>query len=514
MLTGSLGFVPRTRRPLEALDLGLGLLQAHLGPVLVLWAAQLGILLALLLPFTLGSPLRTLAWIWWLKPWLDRGTLFVLSRGVFHQPHGFFEFLRQWKAVHRRGLVASLLWRRLSPLRAFLLPVFQLEGLGGAAYRARRAVLRRQGAWTAALLTLAGQFFALLTFLGAIGLLQGMLPPGTRMNLWALIDLAPPPWFKWALFGLGLVALTLTEPFYVAAGFALYLNRRTQLEGWDLELAFRRLRARLATGSRTALVLLLLALPLAAQSIPVPPPTEAGESLDPPDSTPLRPSCPARERAQRILREDPAFRHTRTETRPRYRPSERLPRWLRALLDALFGPKGKGTPSRLDPSAFAWVWEIVAILGKALLVGSVVGLVLWLVYRFHHRAAGIRVEGESWQAPEAVAGLDIRPESLPPDVPGSARLLFAKGRAREALALLYRGALAEVVHGRNLDIPPSATEGDCLRITREWLDPPSAEAFRALTLGWQRLAYKAEPPSAEAFEQLCLAWPSAFGGRP
>ena len=30
------------------------------------------------------------------------------------------------------------------------------------------------------------------------------------------------------------------EPFYVAAGFAIYLNRRAELEAWDIEQEFRR----------------------------------------------------------------------------------------------------------------------------------------------------------------------------------------------------------------------------------------------------------------------------------
>ena len=30
------------------------------------------------------------------------------------------------------------------------------------------------------------------------------------------------------------------EPFYVAAGFAMYLNRRVELEAWDVEQEFRR----------------------------------------------------------------------------------------------------------------------------------------------------------------------------------------------------------------------------------------------------------------------------------
>ena len=41
-----------------------------------------------------------------------------------------------------------------------------------------------------------------------------------------------------------LVAVALIEPLYVAGGFALYLNRRTALEGWDLEVQLRRIAQR------------------------------------------------------------------------------------------------------------------------------------------------------------------------------------------------------------------------------------------------------------------------------
>jgi hypothetical protein len=36
------------------------------------------------------------------------------------------------------------------------------------------------------------------------------------------------------------LAALFMEPFYVAAGFAMYLNRRVELEAWDIEQEFRR----------------------------------------------------------------------------------------------------------------------------------------------------------------------------------------------------------------------------------------------------------------------------------
>jgi hypothetical protein len=36
------------------------------------------------------------------------------------------------------------------------------------------------------------------------------------------------------------LAVLFLEPFYVAAGFAMYLNRRAELEAWDIEQDLRR----------------------------------------------------------------------------------------------------------------------------------------------------------------------------------------------------------------------------------------------------------------------------------
>src|SRR4029079_19757194 len=50
-----------------------------------------------------------------------------------------------------------------------------------------------------------------------------------------------------------MVAVLLLEPFYVAGGFGLYLNRRTLLEGWDIEVALRRRAERRTAAVRAAL---------------------------------------------------------------------------------------------------------------------------------------------------------------------------------------------------------------------------------------------------------------------
>ena len=82
-------------------------------------------------------------------------------------------------------------------------------------------------------------------------LLFWLAPAGATNDLWsAFSGQARHPFAEAGLLLAWYIAMSIVEPFHVAAGFSLYLNRRTELEAWDLELAFRRLRERLGTGSR------------------------------------------------------------------------------------------------------------------------------------------------------------------------------------------------------------------------------------------------------------------------
>src|SRR5690606_23475696 len=80
------------------------------------------------------------------------------------------------------------------------------------------------------------------------------------------------------------LVLVVWEPIYVASGFSLYLNRRTILEAWDIELAFRRIRARLVP----LLVPLMLGLGLLFMP-PTPGALSAAEST--PSATEARPEA-------------------------------------------------------------------------------------------------------------------------------------------------------------------------------------------------------------------------------
>jgi len=495
-------FALRSRSPLEALDLGLELLRAHLGPVARVLFLQLAVLLALTLPFCWRQPAWCLLALWWMLPWLDRGTLHVLSREVFGQDAGVFPFLADFRAVHRHGLLAGLLWRRLSGSAGFLLPVWQLEGQNGRGFRARARVLRKHTATTAFLLSAMTFLLSALTLFGVLGLLQTLTPRALGLNLWqGLTENFARPWFNWSFTAFGLLAVVITRPLYAAAGFALYLNRRTQLEGWDLEQAFRALATRLKAAGQVVLMLLMLAPVLRAQPAEAPAPVVATNG-------PLQPEAPARQQVLRLLQEDPELRRTRQARDLHYRPSGREPRWLRTFLDWLFKDRTAGTQRTPPP---AW-WPYLATGLQALVILGLVAALIYFLWRYlGSRQAPLALDA-AYEPPEALMGLDLRPETLPEDLPGEALRRFRAGDPRGALALLYRGALAVLVQRDGLRVPASATEGDCLRAALPSLDEAPGQTLRLLTRTWMRMAYLGEAPAPAAMEALCAQWPAAFGG--
>ena len=121
------------------------------------------------------------------------------------------------------------------------------------------------------------------------------------------------------------VADTVIEPYFVGAGFSLYLNRRSELEGWDLEVEFRRMAQRHAgaRAPRAAPAALVAAIVAALAMMPAETcrcgRAAAGVRIE---STPLPHGAVKRE--LKAVVDDPVFGEKKTESRwvPRARESE------------------------------------------------------------------------------------------------------------------------------------------------------------------------------------------------
>jgi len=178
------------------------------------------------------------------KPWLDRTSLFVLSRAAFGQPTRLSDLWRAQRQVLWRQLLQSWTWRRLSPCRSFTQPMYQLEGLRLRQIGGRRRQLRRNHRLQAVVMT---GLFATAEMLLVIGLYSALVwfAPTERSSqeAWGLLQ----NFQQFAALKLPMLyalVVLLLEPLYVAAGFAMYLNRRAELEAWDLEQELRNVFAR------------------------------------------------------------------------------------------------------------------------------------------------------------------------------------------------------------------------------------------------------------------------------
>lgn len=74
----------------------------------------------------------------------------------------------------------------------------------------------------------------------AISFALWFAPQGTSGPLFSWFTQSQSPAISIALALVYAAAVLAVEPFYVAAGFAMYLNHRVELEAWDVEQEFRR----------------------------------------------------------------------------------------------------------------------------------------------------------------------------------------------------------------------------------------------------------------------------------
>ncbi|MGH8491592.1 MAG: hypothetical protein ACRERR_00575 [Moraxellaceae bacterium] len=254
MQLADLRLAVRPRNTWEAMDLGTRLVQSEAGLLWKTWACVTlpVFLLVLALVLATGNTWYYLL-LWWLKPLYDYALLIVLSRRVFGETPSLRSILSALAGSWRQGLFNHLLIRRFSMSRSYLLPVWLLEQLPSGERSTRISLMRNQYTGRARWLFIVMLHFEMLLMLTALSLVFWLAPSGQTGMLWELFTEDNSNQLVHAAQLLAyFFAMTVVEPFYVAAGFSLYLNRRTELEAWDLELAFRHLRERLdAQGRRS-----------------------------------------------------------------------------------------------------------------------------------------------------------------------------------------------------------------------------------------------------------------------
>jgi hypothetical protein len=489
----------RPRSSWEAAELGIALVRHHPRAIWKPWLiATLPVFVVL---NAIGWWLELLPWaalvFWWLKPVFDRIPLFVLSRAVFGQVPTVRETLDAQRTWGWRWMLHYLTWRRFGLYRSLYLPVDLLEG--GEGKHARRNVIGGSARGVAAWLTIVFVHFEIALIFGVMALVPLFIPfEQMRESFDAMREsffVAQPAWTQVATNLLYYAAATAMEPFYVGAGFGLYLNRRTQLEAWDVELAFRRLRARIGG----ALMVACLAVGVAFA------PARDVRAAD--ETAPSPPAPTMREALGPRFVDDKAFVDAVAKVKqdPLLNPTEKRTTWV---------PRDKQELKKKDPSSLAlkiaeWIGNLLEA-GLWLALGALVVALVVTAKRWWPWLRGVATPARA--DPSAISHAPTEHDAeLPADIAASVRRLWAEGLSRRALALLYRASVESMVARTGAFLVPGATEAECLRASRALGAAEDRDAFARVVRTWQYAAYADRLPDGDAFEALVSNAAERFG---
>lgn len=237
MQLGSLIIEPRIRSPWSAADLGI-----MLGKKFWIRGVALYLILAIPVFILCRSLIEFGGWVpylilWWLKPIFERPLLFSLSRELFGNPTSFQDTIRQYRQWLTPSFLSIITLRRLSTNRGMYAPVSLLERPNSSQYSSRVKTLgltySNASTWTTVVLYHIESFIAL----ALLALLAFFFPDSIDNSLaWMTNDMSENNVFMDLSFVLIMAAVA---PFYCAGGFMLYISRRIELEGWDIEICFR-----------------------------------------------------------------------------------------------------------------------------------------------------------------------------------------------------------------------------------------------------------------------------------
>jgi hypothetical protein len=462
--------VTRPRAPMESIDLGFALARRWFLPLWICWWVVAAPTALLTLALLHGRPGLWLLLIWWCKPAFEALPLYWLSRAFFAERLPLATAVRRLPEAFPPRLWPQLVWRRIGLARSFTMPVTLLEAPRGPARGERLRVLHTGAAgW----LTVICVHLESVLWIGGLLSIAFLIPeglPGLDLRAAFLEEESAPYWVATLMM---LLVISLMAPFYVAAGFALYLGRRTRLEAWDLELAFRRARsaraARPGAGFKLSLTLALLLLL---------PPIGQASTLEPT-------AAEARALIDEILAA-PDFGTTREEEV-----------WV-------YIGERDDDPADPDPLLPGPLLMTIAEVLKWVLLAAAAVAVALIALRVvqEYRWRGPR-RSRSRRIPQAsVEDLPTSTEqALPANLQAVARRMLAAGDARGALALLYRGQIAHL-RGIGAELPDSATEHDCLNAAAVHGSAEELDWSKRLIRLWRGVAYAHRTPDIDALSSL------------
>ncbi len=467
----------KSRSHWQALDVGLQMARQHFWSLILLWwllALPVSLVVA---AFTFAFPTVMILLIWWFKPVYELPLLYYLSRVMFGERPDYKACLKA-PFQDKKELLILLSIRRLSLARSFVTPVNLLEGLSGKRRAQRVNVLANETVNVAQWCLFVCYHFEVVLYLGLVVSPLMFLPESFYDVNPIQLLVSEDPKSAFILQLVYLVAMSLVAPFYTAAGFLLYISRRTELEGWDIELQFKRLQSRLSAAVFTLICCLSLSF--------LSPSPALAETSD---------------QAKSVIEEvvnSEDFGETKTRKEWKYIGEEEeddseTPQWLKDMFKSIgefFLAVSRGISSAA-PFLQVLFWTAVVAAGFY--------LAFYIRKHFGHRFNFSRTESESLQPTIKSKQRESKLENIKPQV-----IAFIEANQhREALSLLYRATLQHFERATSLKLAASATERECVAVVNQERSDEEAIFFQELTQLWVGVAYgHARPGTAEVSDLL------------
>jgi len=489
-----LQFKASVRSGWQAIDLGFLMARSWWRSLFLVAAIPSTLLFLPLLLIFWEQPYWAAIIVWWLKPFWERLPLYFASRRVFAEEVQELDILRQIKTLYRKDFFAWFLWRRLSFNRAFDAPVTVLEDLKGKARSQRLNVLHGKHTDIAFSNQIVCFCFEVIVATGLFATLLFFIPDSLDLEIYDNVDQLTLVGY-WIYTICAYIAIVLVLPFHTMAGFALYLNRRIELEAWDIEITFRSLSQRKSNPVSNLVASILVSIIIGFTASALPSPGLAATSHD---------NASARQLIEQVLKGED-YGQEKTVKKWRFKNwveenEDRIPDWLIEFVEWWENNLSEAEGDNLLSSTAFWL--------KLLLVGLFVCLLIYLFYRFRGPLGRLRGKDVKEAKPEVMFGLDVRPDSLPDDVPTQVMTLWQAGQHRDSLGLLYRASLSHLIERHALVFKSSHTEAECAALVEARGIESLSAYFSRLTSIWRRLAYGHQLPDTESLQSLCETWNS------
>jgi len=539
----------RPRQSWEAIDLGFMLVQKWWGKIALSWLVLTLPIFILINILLVDHHILAIIAFWWLMPIFDRIPLHIISRALFGEVESNRANIKAIPKIIFPHFIKMLTYLRFDPSRSFNLPVWQLEKLTGRARADRSRVLNKVSSGSAFGLMFMCILIELIILLSLFAIVYMFTPEVYTDAMLAVFNFDGIDRVWWSGMSVNVlfyIAFLIVQPFYVAGGFSLYINRRTQLEGWDIEILFRQLAQRTRKSSKYVAGLVCAASILLGGMFYPADTSYADETvgLETINKTNLD-NAGARTAIDEIM-EQKEFNKMIMVKKWRYVGENEegewsFFKWVEDTWKGLFDDLEDKEEDEEDWSFSKWlsdIWKrlfgdsdasssdsssseaigLITSFGEVILwifASFIVTFAIYYAYVFWTRQNFSKNENKNKRKlPKSLFGLEITPESLPDDVGMAAMELWRNQDPLAALSLLYRGALTTLVHHYGINLKGSATEGDCIRIAdinKEKLVQGSMEYFKHLTQAWQQAAYAHRLPDEQEIIKLGEQWAPTFG---